>query len=174
MIAIRFMRLLRWHRLDGVFLDKPRQVLDVLNRGLGENPVTEVEDVAGASRGGLQNSFGARPELLPIRKQKRGVEITLDRALKVEAAPGVIHGQTPVDADYVRTGFLHGGQQRGCVGAKINYGDAGLFERVDKFGGSGLHIAAIVLDAETTNPTIEHLNNVGSSAHLFGRVSGGD
>jgi hypothetical protein len=51
-----------------IFLDEAGEVLHIFYWGFGEDAVAEIEDVAGASGGELQNLLGARFQFFPVRE----------------------------------------------------------------------------------------------------------
>ena len=69
-----------------IFLHEAREVLHIVDRSFGQNAVAEIEDVAGASGGALQNIFRARFQFFPVGEQQHGIEIALHRAFDARAA----------------------------------------------------------------------------------------
>src|SRR5258706_5279357 len=83
-----------------------------------------------------------------------------------EIAPSFIQGDAPVEADDVGSGLIHRRKQRSAVSAEINYGSSSLLQALDERGDMRQNIAAIIFHTQTTDPTIERLNDVGSGAYL--------
>ncbi len=136
--------------------------------------MAEVEDVAGASGGESQNFSRAGFQFLPVGEKQDGIEISLHGTAMVEIAPTFIERDAPIEADDVGSGFIHRGQQRGAVGAKINYRCAGFLQALDHGCNMRQNVAAIIFNAEAADPAIENLNDVGAGTDLSGRVFGGD
>src|ERR1035437_4751707 len=88
----------------------------------------------------------------------------------IQAGPAFVERDAPVESDDVSSGFFHRGQKRGAVGAEINDGHSGFLQLLHHAGDVGEHVAAIVLDAEASHPTVENLDYVGAGAHLIGGV----
>ena len=136
--------------------------------------MAEIEDVAGASGGELQNVFGAGLQFFPVGEKQDGIQIALHGAAMFEIAPALIERDAPVEADDFGSGFIHRGKQRGAVGAKINDWRAGLLQALDQGGDVRQNVAAVVFHAEAADPTVENLDDIGAGAHLGGGVLGGD
>ncbi len=90
--------------------------------------MAEIEDVAGASGGELENILGTRFQFFPICEEQHGIQISLHGAAVVEIAPTFIERDAPVEADHFRSGFVHRGKQRGAIGAEINNRRAGFLQ----------------------------------------------
>ena len=157
----------------GIFLHEASQVLHIVDWGFGEDAVAEIEDVAGASGGAAENVFGARLQFLPVGEEQNRIEIALHGALVIEASPAFVERDAPVEADDVRSGLFHRGQERGAVGAEINDGRAGFLQLLHHGGDVGQDVAAIVFHAEASDPAVENLDYVGAGAHLLGGILGG-
>src|SRR5581483_2841993 len=85
--------LFRSHRkLAGMFVYERGQRFHVFHGSLGQNPVTQVEDVPPSSAGAIQDIQRAGLNLFPIGKKRDWVEIALHRALKTEAPPAFVQG----------------------------------------------------------------------------------
>lgn len=56
-------------------IDEPE---DMVDRGLGHDPVAEVEDVAGAPGGPIEDPAGPSLDFLDGAEEDRGVEVALD------------------------------------------------------------------------------------------------
>src|SRR5260370_12401290 len=157
-----------------VFLHQTRKVLHVLDRGLGQDAVAQIEDVAVAAARELKNMLGARFQLLPIREEQDRVQISLDGAAIFEIAPAFVQRDAPVEADDFSAGFIHRGQQRGAISAEIYDGRAGLLQTLHQISDVRQDVTAIILDAQTADPTVENLDDIGAGADLSGGVLGGD
>src|SRR5690349_4571342 len=86
-----------FHESDGVFDGR-----------LLEDAVAQVEDVAGAVGGLVENLFGAAADGFFVGEEDERVEVALDGAALADGLPGVVEANPPVDADDVPTGFGHG------------------------------------------------------------------
>src|SRR6266571_4186473 len=147
---------------------------NILNRSAGQNSVAKIKDVPGAPASPPQNIGSAHLDIVPGCKQHRGIEVSLDCAAKAERLPGCIEGDAPVNADYVRPGFLHRRQKRRALRCEIYDWRPGLLEVVYEFRTARKHIAAVIFGAEASNPAIEDLQNIGAGTHLGGNVAGKD
>ena len=72
--------------------------------------MAEIEDVAGAAGGLIENVMDAVTNQIRLGEESDGVEIALDGAGVIELMPGLIQGGAPVEAKDIGTGFAHGGQ----------------------------------------------------------------
>src|SRR5262249_39271968 len=75
----------------------------VIDGGLGQDAVAQVEDVARASGGLAEDGGGAGSDLGHGGEEGGGVEVPLHRDLVPEAVPGDVEVDAPVDADHVST-----------------------------------------------------------------------
>ena len=76
--------------------------------------------------------FGSRLEFFPIREEQDGIEIALNGAAMLKIAPTFVERDAPIEADNISFGFIHRGEQRGAVSAKVNDGSAGFPQGLDK------------------------------------------
>src|SRR3989442_223387 len=74
--------------------------LERLDRGLGQDAVAEVEDVAGAAGGAPQHVARPLEQHVARPEQQRRIEVALDRAV-ADVAPRPVQRDPPVDADDV-------------------------------------------------------------------------
>ena len=74
---------------------------------VGDYAVAEVEDVAGAVRGGGEDFGDAGFDYFFGGEERDGVEVALDGDGVVEVAPGAIDGRAPVEAEDVAAGLAH-------------------------------------------------------------------
>src|SRR5882724_9943335 len=144
---------LRLHGLAREILHQTGQVLDVLNWRFGQDAMAQIKDVAWASGRGLQNSFSAGFQFLPIREQKCRVEIALHGTLEVEAAPGIVHGHAPIYAHDVGSRFFHGREQAGGIGTEIDDWHSRFPQGLNEFPGTRQDVTAVVFDAKAADPT---------------------
>ena len=132
-----------------------------------QNAVAEIEDVPGPSVGQAQNVFGAPLQLRPRRKQQHGIEVALHGTGMSHGAPAFVEGNAPIQADDLRAGFRHRGQQGGAVGAEVDDGHVSfLLQSPDELRGGQQGVAAIIFHAQAADPTVEDLQHVGARAHL--------
>src|SRR5262245_13281871 len=97
----------------------------ILDRGLGENAVAEVEDVPWATGCLLQDRLGARRDLFLSRKKNYRIEVPLHSAAMGEHPPTAIERNAPVESDDVGIRLLHEWKQGRRVCAEINYRNTG-------------------------------------------------
>src|SRR5262245_14198647 len=95
---------------SGVSREPPRRLVHEpgdaaaqLGVGLGEHPVDEVEDVAGAAAGAVEHVSRAGLRSLPRAEEHGAVEVPLDPAVVADSLPGEVEREPPVDADHVAT-----------------------------------------------------------------------
>src|SRR6058998_2394782 len=102
----------RMHRLD--------QELKILDAGLGQDAVAEIEDVTRSPRGATQD-VARTLDHEPGRSEKHGgVEIALRTALESKAAPTLVERNPPVEGDDVRAGVDDRLQQGRGTGAEVD------------------------------------------------------
>ena len=92
----------------------------------------------------------------------------------IEIAPAFVERDAPVEADDFGSGFIHRGQQRGAIGAKINDGRAGFLQTLYQAGHMRQNVAAVIFHAEAADPAVENLDDIGAGAHLGGGIFCGD
>ena len=93
-------------------------------------------------------------------------------AVAAEAAPALIEGNTPVQADDFCASLFHGRQQSRAVGGEINYGHTGFMQCLYQFRGARQRVLAIVFHAQAADPAIEDLNRIRAGTHLLDRIFG--
>ena len=81
----------------------------VFDRRLLHDAVAEIENVAGAAGGLIENLSGAAPNLGFVGQQHERIEVALHGAVVADRLPGVVEPHAPIDADHLSAGF---GQQR--------------------------------------------------------------
>src|SRR5262249_24683507 len=96
--------------------------LDVFEWSLLVDAVAEIEDVARAARGALENGRGGAADLRRAREQHSGVEIALHGHVEAEPLPGRTQVDAPIETDDVAPGFLHHRQERGRAHAEVDDG----------------------------------------------------
>src|SRR5260370_19919190 len=92
----------------------------ILHRGLRQDTVSEVEDVAGARAGALQQIGDVQLELGQWREEDGGIEVALDRRAVADVHPGLVDVDSPVDAEYVAAGGVKLAEESGGAGAEVN------------------------------------------------------
>ena len=92
----------------------------------------------------------------------------------IEVAPAFIEWDAPVEADDFGVGLIHRGKQRGAVGAEVNNRGASFLQALDHDFDVRQNVATIIFNAETSDPAIEDLNDVGASGDLGRGIFGGD
>src|ERR1700710_146119 len=107
-----------------MFADIARQVFHILHGRFRKNSVAKIKDVACAPGGAVQYICRARLDLFPFCEQQYRIEISLDGASMAQALPTFVERDAPVESDDIRACFFHCRQERGAVGAEINYGYA--------------------------------------------------
>jgi hypothetical protein len=63
---------------------------DALGRGAGRNAMAEIEDMAVALRGALENVVGAGEKMRRRPEQRRRIEVALQRMSRAEAFPCLV------------------------------------------------------------------------------------
>src|SRR5260370_28051826 len=107
----------RAHHLDHGF--------HILHRGLRQDTVSEVEDVAGARAGALQQIGDGQLELGQWREEDGGIEVALDRRAVADVHPGLVDVDPPIDAEHVAAGGMQLAEEPGGAGAEVNHRHAG-------------------------------------------------
>src|SRR4051794_21203667 len=104
-------------------VDEPLYVLD---RGLRQNAVAEVEDMPGSARGALQHAIGGARENLPGCKKKRGIQVALHRDAAAHAVPRLVQGSAPVHPDDGSACLALQLQELAGVGSEVDDGNPEL------------------------------------------------
>ena len=96
------------HRID--------QCDGVLDRGLLDDAVAQVEDVAGAAAGLIEDLLGAAADFFGSAEQHERVEVALNGPVVADRLPGVIEPHASVDADHRAAGLGEERQQGRIAG----------------------------------------------------------
>src|SRR3982751_5983087 len=118
----------------------------------------------------IEHVFGTRADLVPRCKEDNRIEVALNGATKVHAAPSVIQRDAPVDTDYLCARLFHGRQQCGTVRAEIDYRYLRFLEVLYQFCRTWKNVATVVVNTEASHPAIEYLKCIRPRSRLFGRI----
>ena len=146
----------------------------MLEIGAGQDAVSEVEHVAGASAGPAQHVDGAPQHAFGGAEQRRRVEVALDGAVGADEVPSLVEGYAPVEADHVASRLAHRGKQGRGAGAEMHHGDAAGAHRVEDPPRVGQRELAVVARRERAHPRVEDLHGLGSRLDLGEQVIGDD
>src|SRR6267378_71459 len=138
--------------------------------GLRKNAVTEIEDVAGTPTGAGEDIADLARALRGGREQRRGLEITLDRAIPPDAGPGGVQRNPPIDADHVAARCGEILQERGGAGTEVNERNVRSTRERQRLAAVRLNVGAIVVRRETPDPAIEQLQRFSPGARLRGEI----
>src|SRR5437867_11052214 len=108
----------------GGFVDEIDEPSDVVHRRFGEDAVPQVEDVAGAAGGAVEDRLGVAPNYLEVGKEDRRIEVPLDASLGADPFPRLVQRNPPIHADDVAPRLGHPLQKSRGVGAEVDEGDA--------------------------------------------------
>src|SRR6185437_4172615 len=127
----------------------------------GQDAVAEVEDMAGAAGGLVENRADAPANLGEAGEQRDRIEVALHADAVAEAGPRLAKVDAPVQSDDVAAGLAHQLQQVAGHGAEMNYRHTRAQRRND---GRGMRqdVAAIIVGSEDADPTVEELHEVGA------------
>src|SRR5687767_5681224 len=89
------------------FMNSFDQRNHILDRSLGQNPMSQVENVARPSCGLLKNLLRLRPDVIFACKQCHRIEVSHYPDIVSETLPGLIQADAPVEPNYVAAGFTH-------------------------------------------------------------------
>src|SRR5208282_4427029 len=103
------------------FVDRIDQRYHVIDRSLGQNAVAEIEDVARAPAGLVQNRLRARANLAHVGEQHDRVEISLYRDAVTETRPRLAQVHAPVKPDHVAARLAHQLEQVAGYGSEVNH-----------------------------------------------------
>ena len=65
-----------------------------------DDAVAEVEDVAGAAGGLIEDVLGAAADFVAVGQEHERIEVALHRPVVADGFPGVVQPHAPVDADH--------------------------------------------------------------------------
>src|ERR1700756_3368383 len=114
------------------FVDDLDEQLEVLERRLRVNAVTEVEDVAGPAARPAQDLARAGADQLWRPEQHSWIEVALDPALVTDALPALVEGNRPVERHDVGVGGSNRFEQPRGPGAEMDARDAERRERLEQ------------------------------------------
>lgn len=154
------------------FVHEVHKAADVIRRRGRENAVAEVENVAGAVGGLVEDYFCLTLDFGPGAQEQNGVEVTLDGYVVAQAGPAGVEVGTPVEADDVAAGVALGFEQVAGVGAEVDRRHAGL-DAGEKGFHVGLNVGDVVAAGEVADPTVEELDGVGPGIDLGVQITDG-
>ena len=89
------------------FVDGVDEREDVIDRRFGQDAVAEIEDVAGASGGLIENHLGTAANFGRLGEQRDRIEITLNGDIVAEPRPGLGEIDAPIETDDIAAGLAH-------------------------------------------------------------------
>src|SRR5262249_42427922 len=143
----------------------------VVDRGLGQDAVPEVEDVTGTTGGLTEDGGRARPDGRDRGEQRQRVEVALHGHVVADARPGGVEVDPPVDPDHVAAGGAHAFEQAGGAGAEVDHGCAGT-DGGDQRTHVGEDRRPVIGRSETADPAVEQLYGFGAGVDLHVQVGG--
>jgi hypothetical protein len=151
------------------------EAADVLDRCLRDEPVPDVEDVAGATARAVEHVVDPQPELSPWREQGHRIEVALHGSFVPDDLPRLVQRQLPVEADDVAA--ASGGVVE--VGAhperEIDHRHTRARDRGEELTVRRGDVAEVVVTPERPpGPGVEHLQHLSSRARLRQQVVGLD
>src|SRR5216683_573525 len=155
-----------------MFLHKTSQILHILDRGLWQNAMAEIENVSWPSAGTAQNFLRARLQFFPAGEEQNRIQVALHGAAKFQAAPAFVQRNAPVEPNHLGSGFFHRRKKSGAIRTEINDWRSAALQALHQMGNMREHIATVIVHAQTADPTIEDLNHVRTGAHLLSSVFG--
>src|SRR5438270_10875270 len=96
-----------------------REPLEMLDRGVRQDAVPEIENMSRSAAGGFHHASGAVLDNRPRAKQERRIEVALDAPVVAHHPPGVAKIHPPVDADAVTPRVFAQGQHPGGAGREV-------------------------------------------------------
>src|SRR5436305_5468963 len=84
----------------------------IRRRRLGNNAVAEIENVAGAAGGLVEDFLRAAADIGFVGEENERVEVALNGFSLADDFPGVVETDAPVDPDDLTAGFGEKGKQR--------------------------------------------------------------
>src|SRR6266550_582947 len=145
--------------------------LQRLDRSVGQDAVSEIEDVAGPAARAAEDVTHPRLERRAWREQSDGIEVALDRARGTDALPRRIERNTPVDADHVTPRGRKVLEESGGVGSEMDNGHPGPAREFQGAPAVRLHVGAVVLRGQTADPAVEQLERSRSGIGLRGEIA---
>ena len=144
--------------------------LRVLDRRADDHAVSEIEDVpcAGAV-GQLEHARDASLLLAQRQEEGGGIEVSLQRDGRPDAAARLVEGDAPVDTDDVRAGCRELGEQLAGLYAEDDHGLRILrvaLQAGDHARDVGRAKFRVVLRPESAGPGIEDLQRVRAGGEL--------
>src|SRR2546430_1741354 len=121
-----------------------------------QNAVAKVEDVTVATEG-INGAQSYLANFLVRAKQDRRIDVALQRDFWTQRLSNLSQVHAPIDAEHIRTGARHGGEQMLCRFGVINHGDRAAEARDDLLDG-GEREVFVVLQIQFAAPGIEQLD----------------
>src|SRR3989441_2062836 len=137
---------------------------------LGKNAVAEIEDVARPPTGSREDVADLTGTLRGGREQRRGLEIALDRAVS-NAGPRGIQRNPPVDANDVAARRGEVLEERRSTRAEVNQRNVRGARERQRLAAVRLHVRAIVVRRQASDPAVEQLQRLRPGARLRGEIA---
>ncbi len=122
--------------------------LNVLDRGLRQNAVAQVENMPWSAVGKLEDGIDPLFDLVSWREQYERVEVALHCTVMADKIPAAIERNTPVDSDNARVRFGNEIKHPGGVCSKQNCRHAFSVYLVENPLRGGQNIAALVVGSQ--------------------------
>ena len=116
--------------------------------------MSQIENVAGAFRGLVQNILRSAADFASVAQQHARIQVTLDSPVMADCIPGLIQAYPPVDSDHRTAAFSQQRQQRRIACGKVNERHAWR-DSVNDAPYVGQYVPAIVVWPEAARPGIE-------------------
>ncbi len=104
------------------------QGANMVDGSLGQDAVSEVEDMAGAAGGLLEDSSGLAVDLIAWGQEYDRIEVPLNGDAVAESFPGLVELDPPVEPDDAAAGPPLMLKQRGGARAEMDDGNRGIQE----------------------------------------------
>src|SRR5262245_41662955 len=109
----------------------------MVDRSMRQNPVSQVEDVAGTAAGLLQDPPSLSLDLGDWAEEDCRIQITLYCNSWSKSLPRSVQIDTPVQADHCTASLALKFQERGGLGPKMDHGNC-VIEQGEQLGHVGL------------------------------------
>ncbi len=148
------------------FADDLNDSLDVLDWRLGQNAVSEIDDVPGPCAGSAQKIGNLGAKLRQGCEKRDRIQIALNGGTVADVHPRLVDIDAPVDADDIAAGGVQFAEKSARTRTEVNNGNAGGANAFDQSARIGLNEADVIFGAERAHPAIEDLNGARAGADL--------
>src|ERR1035438_383634 len=134
-------------RLELELADEVDHGPHAVHRCLRQNAMAQIEDMARARPGALQNLMNSHFQLGQRREQNRWIQIALHSGAIADVHPSLVDVDAPIHAHHVATSGVQLAEEARRAGTEVNHRDAGGANAFDQSARIRRYVAHVVVRA---------------------------